>query len=38
VIVEKNRHGPTGYIDVYWNGGTMTFGNQGTSHDWVEEA
>lgn len=27
VIVEKNRHGPTGYIDVHWNGGTMTFGD-----------
>jgi len=25
VIVEKNRHGPTGYVDVHWNGGTMTF-------------
>jgi replicative DNA helicase len=27
VIVEKNRHGPTGYIDVHWNGAFMTFGN-----------
>lgn len=27
VIIEKNRHGPTGYIDVHWNGATMTFGN-----------
>ena len=27
VIVEKNRHGPTGYIDVHWDGATMTFGN-----------
>jgi len=27
VIVEKNRHGPTGYIDVHWNGATMTFGD-----------
>lgn len=25
VIVEKNRHGPTGYIDVAWHGETMTF-------------
>lgn len=25
VIVEKNRHGPTGYIDVAWLGETMTF-------------
>ena len=25
VIVEKNRHGPTGYVDVAWLGGTMTF-------------
>lgn len=25
VIVEKNRHGPTGFIDVAWHGGTMTF-------------
>lgn len=25
VIVEKNRHGPTGYVDVHWNGGIMTF-------------
>lgn len=27
IIVEKNRHGPTGYVDVSWNGGTMTFGD-----------
>ncbi|MBT2142706.1 MULTISPECIES: DnaB-like helicase C-terminal domain-containing protein [unclassified Rhodanobacter] len=27
VIVEKNRHGPTGYIDVHWQGSTMTFGD-----------
>lgn len=27
VIVEKNRHGPTGYVDLHWNGGTMTFGD-----------
>lgn len=25
IIVEKNRHGPTGYIDVMWHGETMTF-------------
>jgi replicative DNA helicase len=25
VIVEKNRHGPTGYVDVAWLGETMTF-------------
>jgi len=29
VIVEKNRHGPTGYIDVHWDGATMTFKNSG---------
>lgn len=29
IIVEKNRHGPTGYIEVEWNGGLMTFSNQG---------
>lgn len=27
VIVEKNRHGPTGFIDVHWDGATMTFSN-----------
>lgn len=27
VIVEKNRHGPTGYVEVSWKGGTMTFGD-----------
>lgn len=25
IIVEKNRHGPTGYIEVAWLGDTMTF-------------
>lgn len=25
IIVEKNRHGPTGFIDVRWQGPTMTF-------------
>ncbi len=33
VIVEKNRHGPTGYIDVHWHGGTMTFGNLDKRYD-----
>jgi replicative DNA helicase len=37
VIVEKNRHGPTGYIDVHWNGATMTFGNL-ASQAWEEIA
>jgi replicative DNA helicase len=32
VIVEKNRHGPTGYVDVHWNGSIMTFANAG--HEW----
>lgn len=27
VIVEKNRHGPTGFIEVAWLGQTMTFAN-----------
>ena len=33
VIVEKNRHGPTGYIDVHWSGGTMTFGDLSHAYD-----
>jgi replicative DNA helicase len=33
VIVEKNRHGPTGYIDVHWNGAFMTFGDLAHSYD-----
>lgn len=37
VIVEKNRHGPTGYIDVHWSGATMTFGNL-ASQAWEEIA
>ena len=37
VIVEKNRHGPTGYIDVHWDGATMTFGNL-ASEVWSEIA
>lgn len=28
VIVEKNRHGSTGYIDLQWNGPTMTFSDK----------
>jgi replicative DNA helicase len=35
VIVEKNRHGPTGYVDVRWNGGTMTFSDRSTSADYA---
>lgn len=27
VIVDKNRHGPTGYVEVSWAGETMTFGD-----------
>jgi replicative DNA helicase len=37
VIVEKNRHGPTGYVDVSWHGGTMTFGDYSTI-GWEERA
>ncbi|HXS04835.1 MAG TPA: DnaB-like helicase C-terminal domain-containing protein [Rhodanobacter sp.] len=33
VIVEKNRHGATGYIDLYWQGNTMTFGNLSRGYD-----
>lgn len=33
VIVEKNRHGPTGYVDVHWDGSIMTFGNLANSYD-----
>jgi replicative DNA helicase len=29
VIVEKNRHGPTGYVDVHWDGSIMTFSDLG---------
>jgi len=36
VIVEKNRHGPTGYIDVHWDGATMTFKN--SSDQWGDVA
>jgi len=27
IIVEKNRHGPTGFVEVAWIGETMRFGN-----------
>jgi replicative DNA helicase len=37
IIVEKNRHGPTGYVDVAWHGGTMTFGDY-DSLGWGEQA
>ncbi|MFC4526383.1 AAA family ATPase [Dyella halodurans] len=33
VIVEKNRHGPTGYVDVRWHGGTMVFGDLDHRYD-----
>jgi replicative DNA helicase len=33
VIVEKNRHGPTGYIDLDWRGATMTFGDLSREYD-----
>lgn len=33
VIVEKNRHGPTGFVDVHWNGSLMTFGDNHTRWD-----
>lgn len=33
-IVEKNRHGPTGYVDLHWNGPVMTFGNLAPEHEW----
>lgn len=26
-IIEKNRHGPTGYVDLHWDGEIMTFGD-----------
>jgi replicative DNA helicase len=25
IILDKNRHGPTGYVELAWNGPTMTF-------------
>lgn len=34
VIVEKNRHGPTGTVDVSWRGETMTFGNLSHAESW----
>lgn len=34
VIVEKNRHGPTGYVDVHWNGSFMTFANLAHGDMW----
>lgn len=33
VIVEKNRHGPTGYVDLHWSGATMTFGDLAHGYD-----
>lgn len=33
VIVEKNRHGPTGYVDVHWNGAIMAFGDLAHGYD-----
>ena len=33
IIVEKNRHGPTGFIDVAWNGPLMMFGDQSDSYE-----
>ena len=33
IIVDKNRHGPTGYIEVSWAGETMTFGDLHGSRD-----
>lgn len=33
IIVEKNRHGPTGFIDVSWDGPTMTFGDHDDSYE-----
>lgn len=33
IIVEKNRHGPTGFIDVAWNGPLMTFGDESESFE-----
>lgn len=33
VIVEKNRHGATGYIDLHWKGSTMTFGDLADRYD-----
>jgi replicative DNA helicase len=35
VIIEKNRHGPTGFIDLHWNGPTMTFGDMGNHQNWA---
>jgi len=37
IIVEKNRHGPTGTVDVSWHGGTMTFGDY-TDLGWDQSA
>lgn len=33
VIVEKNRHGPTGFVDVHWNGALMTFSDRSHGYD-----
>jgi replicative DNA helicase len=33
LIVEKNRHGATGFIDLHWQGNTMTFGNFASGYD-----
>jgi replicative DNA helicase len=38
VIVEKNRHGPTGFVDVHWNGAVMTFGDDPGFGSWEEQA
>jgi len=34
VIVDKNRHGPTGYVDLSWQGETMTFANLARADSW----
>lgn len=33
VIVEKNRHGPTGFVDVHWSGALMTFADRTHAYD-----
>ena len=33
VIIEKNRHGPVGKVDVSWQGRTMTFDNAAREYD-----
>lgn len=33
IIVEKNRHGPTGYIDVHWNAPIMAFQDNSSAYE-----